>query len=151
MTHRDYDDAFPSRRVELRADYAHGLAGGAQLSTGAILARTHAGGNNRDNDSANIYLTYRPGKPIGPAKAAFTVAAAQSNYPSYLLLNPFPVAVPGGREDITFFGSATFQFDQFGYAGFSPALTLSTRRTSSNVSRFDTQELTLSIGIKSSF
>lgn len=150
-TRRDYDDRFPSDRIELRADYAHSFTSGAQLGTGLHLSQTRAGGNNRDNDSASLYVSFKPAKRLGPAKARFTLAAVQSNYPSYLLLNPFPTAVPGGRRDTTLFGSASFQFDRFEFAGFSPELTISTRRTSSNVSRFDTNELSMSIGIKSNF
>ncbi len=150
-TRRVYDDPFPSDRVELRVDYAHAFDNGAQLGTGVLFARTRADGNNRDNDTANVYVTYRPAKRIGPAKATFTLAAVQSDYPTYLLLNPFPTPVPGGRSDQTLYGAAAFQFDQFEFAGFSPELLVSTRRTTSNVSRFDTSELTLSIGIKSSF
>ncbi|UYV35995.1 hypothetical protein N4R57_13190 [Rhodobacteraceae bacterium D3-12] len=151
FTRRDYGDPFPSNRVELRVDYAHAFENGAQLGTGVMLARTSADGNNRNNDLANLYVTYRPAKRIGPAKATFTLAAVRSDYPGYLLLNPFPTAVPGGRRDNTLYGAAAFQFDQFEFAGFSPELLLSTRQTTSNVSRFDTSEVTLSIGIKSSF
>lgn len=151
FTHRDYDDPYASKRLEFRAAYSHKFNNGAQIGTGASFARTTAGGNNRNYDSTSIYLTHKPAKPIGPAAATFTMAASRSDYSTYFLLAPFPVSVPGGRQDVTLYGAATFQFDTLEFAGFSPALTVSTRQTSSNVSRFDTSELTLSIGIKSSF
>lgn len=62
-----------------------------------------------------------------------------------------PFIVPGGREDRTLFGSADFIFEQLDYAGFVPSLKIQAQKTRSNVSRFETNEMSVSLGFVSRF
>jgi len=55
------------------------------------------------------------------------------------------------RRDQKLSLSANFVFEQIDYMGFSPSLTLNATRNISNKTLFDTQELGLSIRIKSTF
>jgi hypothetical protein len=147
ITRRDYRDPFPANVFELRADYSQKLETGARIATGLVLGRTVSDGNNRQHDRASAYLNYQPAQRLGPAKLSLTVGAGIIDYPRYNLFVP----VLGGREDTSIFGALTLQFDKLDYAGFSPAVTVRARKSNSNISRFDTSELTLSIGIKSNF
>ena len=59
--------------------------------------------------------------------------------------------VPGGREDASVYGDINVSFDNVGYAGFVPTLRLRAGQKSSNVNRFDTSEVSLSLGFESKF
>ena len=63
----------------------------------------------------------------------------------------FVQVVPGGREDLRVFASVNAFFPDYSYAGFAPVVTLSASRTDSNVSRFDTNDLSLSFTFRSTF
>lgn len=144
---RDYDDRFPATQLEARADYVITRPRGARLTGGVVLARTWADGANRAHDRATLYGNIQPARRIGPAKASLTLGVGRVDYPSYILLVP----LAGGRSENSLFGAATLHFDQLSFAGFSPAVTLHAKRTRSNISRFDVNETTLSIGIRSNF
>ena len=137
----------PALLAELRADYTRGMQSGAQLSTGLTIGKTISDAINTDQTRATAYVNYRPARRIGTARLSLTMGAGIVDYPDYRLLMP----IPGGRDDRSLFGSATMHFDKLDFAGFSPAVTMRARRSDSNISRFDTRELTLSIGIQSNF
>ncbi len=59
--------------------------------------------------------------------------------------------MPGGRSDERLFASVQATFVDYSYAGFSPLVRLNAGRTESNVSRFNLTELSLDIGIRSTF
>ncbi|MDQ2093425.1 surface lipoprotein assembly modifier [Rhodalgimonas zhirmunskyi] len=147
--HRDFATNTPvSQLAQLRFNYQHSFASGDALQTGLSLGRTFSDAINNDNRSATAYITYQPARKIGPARLSLTLGASRTTYDAYSV--GF-LAVPGGREDDSRFAAAALHFDDFSYAGFAPTLTLQTRATTSNVSRFDTQETTLSISLKSNF
>ena len=73
---------------------------------------------------------------------------SETTYPDYRILF---WSVPGGREDTRSSAEVNVSFDRLGYMGFTPTLKLSSERTLSNVSRFETDELSVSLGLRTAF
>lgn len=147
---RAFEDG-PNRPIRTR-----GLQGtlGVRLGNGDRLSLS-LGLRDSDSDSRNAvargktaYLRYDIGRPIGPVRLGLTLGAARTDYPDYAV--GF-IAVPGGRQDDTVFGSLEMLFPDLDYAGFAPTLTLRAQKTRSNFSRFDASELAVSFGIRSLF
>jgi len=84
---------------------------------------------------------------IGPARVSAGVVLGYSDYPDYVAL----FAVPGGRQDKSVYANVSLFFPDVDYAGFAPTVQISTGRKFSNVSRFDTRELSVAMGIQSKF
>lgn len=118
------------------------------LSLGLSMRDSRSDSLNATARRSTAYLRYAPKAPIGPASLTFTLGAAHANYDDYAV--GF-IRVPGGRQDDSVFGSIGILFDDLDYAGFAPSLTLKAQKTRSNVSRFDTSEIAVSIGIRSRF
>ena len=98
-------------------------------------------------DTGGLRLGYEPGATLGPLRLSFAVSAFEHRYPEYRVLFP----VPGGRADEVWRAEMQVTFEKLDYAGFVPVLDLSAERSESNVSRFETETLALSLGFKSRF
>lgn len=135
-------------QFDLGADWQHPLSNGDLwgygLSARLVDTRTAIHQENR----ATGHVTYGFGKSVGPAKVSLTLGVSVGHYPNYRLGT---IVVPGGRDDRSVFGSASFTFDTLDYAGFAPALTLQAQRTRSNVSRFSSDAISVSLGFVSRF
>ncbi|MCA0993968.1 hypothetical protein [Alloyangia pacifica] len=113
------------------------LMGGEAESDNGQIARTTRGAQ----------LAYAPAEALGPVELDLSLSAYKSHYPDYSVLLP----VPGGREDKTFRADVDVAFTKLDYAGFMPVLNISGARSDSNVSRFETETLSFSLGFKSRF
>ncbi|MDQ2089252.1 surface lipoprotein assembly modifier [Marimonas arenosa] len=152
VTRRNYDR--PNRESttgELSAVLRQDLAGGDQLALGLSVAETESDYGNFRKRRAALHLGYDVGRKIGPAKLSFVIGASLSEYPEYRLLTGLFTLTTLQREDKSLFGGVTVHFEDYGFAGFAPTLSLRGRKTESNVGRFDTEEMTLSIGLRSNF
>ncbi|MEZ5715667.1 MAG: surface lipoprotein assembly modifier [Paracoccaceae bacterium] len=147
---RSYANGQTSDSLSLRLGYSLPLADAGRLKLGLNLSHTAANGtsHNLRSDQAAVFAAFEPARKLGPARVTLALGASTADYPDYTL----PLAnLPDGRQDTGLTAQLSLAFEDFGFAGFAPELTLRGRRTQSNVGRFDTQEMTLSIGLKSNF
>ena len=94
--------------------------------------------------AATLSLAYLPAAPLLGAQASFSGALQLREYDRLRYGSTL-------RRDQKLSLSANFVFEQIDYMGVSPSLTLNATRNISNKTLFDTQELGLSLGIKSTF
>ncbi|MBE9639375.1 hypothetical protein [Salipiger mangrovisoli] len=113
------------------------LMGGAAESENGQITR----------DTRGLRLGYEPASAVGPLRLAFALSAFEHRFPDYRVLFP----VPGGRRDEVWRAGMEVTFERLDYAGFVPVLDLNAERSESNVSRFETETLSVSLGFKSRF
>ena len=145
----DRDGTFrDSTSVSVRGGYSQKLENGDGL--GLTLAFEHADSDdpNRRSESINARVRYSFAKPWGPAKASASLTLSHADYADYSV--GF-IAVPGGRQDTGAYADISLFFADYDYAGFAPKLTVRAGRKSSNVSRFETRELSVRLSVQSKF
>lgn len=133
-------------RVGGRAGYR--FEGGDAIQFGILANNTDSKTASSTSASTTAHISYEMGKPVGPASLAFGAGATYQDYPNYISGN---VVAPGGRQDAIVFASIGATFNTVDYAGFVPKVTLRAQKNKSNISRFDTTQFSVSIGIQSSF
>ena len=138
----------PSKIFNLRANYGHRFGNDTTLRLGLDLKKTQSLRINTASTGATAYLSLDLGKAIGPARVSLSIGTSFLDFPTY---NSGVVVAADGRHDTTIFTSATFTFETLDYAGFIPTVTLRAQQSRSNVSRFDTTELSVVVGIRSRF
>lgn len=124
------------------------FASGAQIGFQVQYRDTDSNGINRASDQWTGIASYQLGRDIGPASLEFSLGLSQLDYSSYQV--GF-ISVPGGRDDRSVFGGVTATFNDWGYMGFVPTLTVTSERSDSNISRFDVEETSITLGIRSEF
>ncbi|WP_456387646.1 surface lipoprotein assembly modifier [Profundibacter sp.] len=147
---RDYERVgrAPAYIARFSANARHRFEGGSALQLGVFANNTTSTWVNTSSKSATAYVSYDMGKPVGPARFTFGIGATYQDYPNYRV--GF-IVVPGGRQDSVVFANVSATFDKLDYAGFVPKLTLRAQKNASNVSRFDTTQVSVTLGIQSSF
>ncbi len=145
---RDYEtgDSGDAGRASVGLSYE--LNNGDRLSGSLFVSDTTSPIFFLDNQAAYGKLTYTLGKPIKDVRVSASIGASYTDYPNYAL--GF-IVVPGGRQDEGLFADLDLTFEAVEYAGFSPRVRIRHQRTESNVSRFDTSEWAVSVGIQSNF
>lgn len=98
--------------------------------------------------SVSARVEWQPAKQVGPVTLDLALEGTYSDYPDFRV---GIISVPGGRQDRSLAASMNLGFPDVSYRGFIPELTVAASRTRSNVSRFDTTELSLGLGIRSAF
>lgn len=115
------------------------------------LKREESENSNAARDRVDAQLKWSPaGHRFGQTPwilPHFQLGMARQTYADYTA----GFIVPGGRRDRILHAQMEFTMQQLDYAGFVPSVIVQTRRTQSNVSRFDTRETTVSLGVKSRF
>ncbi len=141
-------------------DSTHGFVGsvsgalsytfGNGAAVTAMLGYTASNTPNPVFDSTGYIgkISYAPGKPVLGMDLSAGLGASHTDYADYSL--GF-IPVPGGRQDDALFLDLEATFTSIEYAGFSPSLRLRRTLTRSNVSRYDTDEWAVSVGIASNF
>jgi hypothetical protein len=130
------------------AKLGRGLRNGDRLSVTLALRDSRARHFNGTFRSASVRTDYTFGQPVGPARISAGLVLGYSDYPKY---RSGIFLVPGGRQDKSVYGDLSLFFYRYDYAGFAPKLRLRAGRKISNDSRFDTRELSVSLGIESKF
>lgn len=125
------------------------LDNGDSMTATLALRDSDAEHPNGSYRSASLRLAYGLGRPIGPVRVDAGLVLGYTDYPEYLSAGF--IRVPGGRQDESIYGDINLFFDRYDYAGFAPMLRLRAGRKSSNDSRFDITEYTVSLGIESKF
>lgn len=103
---------------------------------------------NQRSLSTGVYASYSFAKPWGPVQISASLAVEQAAYKAYQI---GWIAVPGGRKDTLLATDLTFHFKDLTYAGFTPALRLRAGRRFSNVSRFESDVISMNFEIRSEF
>lgn len=129
--------------------YTRRLDSGALLSLGLSLAETRSDQSNTQNTTWNLRARYGFAQNWGPAKITAGLSLSLVDYPVYALTNT--LLVPGGRQDQAAHADMTLFFEDYDYLGFAPEVTVRAGRRSSNVSRFETREVSVSLGVQSKF
>jgi len=124
------------------------LPGGSRLRARLTFQNANLTGTTRDNHAVSARLDWTPADPIGPVSLSLGVSANYSDHPDYQV--GF-ISVPGGRQDTSYGADIRMSFDRLDYAGFVPVLDIGLSRTESNVSRFETEEVSVGFGIRSAF
>lgn len=128
--------------------YGRTLPNGDEIDLTIALRDARAASVNGTYDSASMRLAYAPDQRVGPARLAIGLVVGTTRYDTFIasLFRP-----PTQRTDTSLYGDVTLVFDRFDYAGFVPTLRLRTGQKTSNFSRFESRELSLSLGIGSRF
>lgn len=153
--------------VQIRSTYeTQWQSGGAVNAASVTLAgsrQNRSGGrlgwsvSVNDIDGRKVNQTYRSvmgdisyalGKPVGPVMLSAKLSAGLSDYPNYML---GLWSVTKGRQDQEIALSVDMIFADYGLWGYAPKLSLTAQQTRSNISRFDTVELGLTLGFESKF
>ena len=134
-------------QYQLHAGLNYELPKGSEIGARISYAETDSNGTNRASEQWAGILSYAPAKQLGPADLAFTLGVSTLNFDRYRVIFP----VPGGRTDESVFGGVTASFNDWGYMGFVPTLSLRGEKSRSNISRFDVDETSVSFGIRSEF
>lgn len=138
-------------RSNLRSKLTSGLSfitDGGNIVSGQLSYETQDSNNlNERYESLTMQASYSWADPVGPVHLSVSAGASFSEYPDYSIIFP----VPGGRQDTRIFGNLQAVVQGVEYAGFVPVLTLGVQDTQSNVSRFERNEYSLGIGVRSSF
>ncbi len=124
------------------------LSGGGQLGLRLQYRDTDSTGVNRASQQWTGIASYQMGRAIGPARMEFSIGASTLDFNQYRV--GF-ITVPGGRKDESVFGGVTATFKDLGYMGFVPTVSLRSEKSSSNISRFDVAETSVTLGIRSEF
>ncbi|MCZ4256797.1 hypothetical protein O4H53_14690 [Sulfitobacter sp. G21635-S1] len=140
-------DRFDTTVLDLDAGLRRKLENGDGISLALNLRHTDSDFFNARYSAATLRASYVLGRQIGPAQVSTGITAGYSDYPDFAVF----FAVPGGRQDRSVFADVNFFFADLDYAGFAPNLRISAGRTSSNVSRYETRELSVSLGVRSKF
>ncbi|MFV1465067.1 hypothetical protein [Phaeobacter sp. JH57H1] len=126
------------------------LKNGDQIDVSLALRDSRSGHVNTSSRSATLRLGYHFAKPLGPAKISTGLILGQSDYPQFIA--GFPARyLADGREDRSYYADVNLFFEDYDYAGFAPTLRLRAGKKDSNHSRFQSRELSLSLGIQSKF
>jgi len=102
---------------------------------------------NAENLAVTATLSYALGHRIGPAEVSFSLSATQRTYPVYFsnIFNRH------GRQDLKLGLGVDLTFPQAQVWGFAPTVTLTASHTSSNISRYEQDNLGVQFGLKSLF
>ncbi len=138
---------FDSQVWGATAGLRHRLKGGDGLSFSLNLRQTDSDFSNARSVAKTFYASYAFADQIGPAKVSAGLVLGHSNYSEFRALYHPSV----GRQDKSAYADINLFFPDIDYAGFAPTLKIRTGRKFSNISRYDTREVSVSLGIQSKF
>jgi hypothetical protein len=105
---------------------------------------THSKNIQIDHNMIFAQLSWDRAKPIRGVRIGAALQFQRSQYGFF----PFS---PDGRTDYGVTASLTAVFDRVQYMGFSPSVTLQWNRVHSNVSLYETRNIGIGVGIRSTF
>lgn len=151
-------------RVGLRTAVSRKRQNGDQISLSFGLRHADSDFDNGRFDSATLRLGYGFKKQWGPARIRTSLTVSAAEYPDFItarfeptgaVVNGVPVVAQvtnvTPRDDRSAHVSLTMFFPDFDYAGFAPEVTLRAGKRGSNVSRFESSQLSVTVGIQSKF
>ena len=132
----------------LRAGVTRKLANGDDLTFTLGIQDAESDFTNRQSTTLSVQALYRVAEQVGPVKVSAGLVLSGSDFPSYRVGT---IVVPGGREDRSAYATVNLFFPDYDYAGFAPSLSIRAGKRTSNVSRFDSTQLSIGLGIQSKF
>ncbi|WP_424978872.1 tetratricopeptide repeat protein [Leisingera sp. S232] len=136
----------------LGASLSRQLENGNSLSFSFGLRDTHTRNVNSAGTSATMRIGYALAQAIGPAKVSTGLILGAADYPGHVFHNGFGwQAIPGGRQDNSLYADLNVFFEDYDYAGFAPMMRIRAGKRSSNHSRYDSSEFSISLGVESKF
>ncbi|MEW2913790.1 hypothetical protein [Leisingera sp. JC11] len=136
----------------LGASLSRKLENGNSLSFTLGLRDTHTSNVNSAGTTATLRVGYAFGEAIGPAKVSTGLILGAADYPDHVFHNGLAwQTIPGGRQDQSLYADLNLFFEDYDYAGFAPMLRVRAGKRSSNHSRFESSEFSISLGIESKF
>ena len=140
------DSANDSTTFSMTGGYDHKRANGDTAGLALTLRKAESDNANSRAEAASLKLSYSFGKKWGPAEASASLTYTHSDYDDFTVLNQTP-----GREDQSLNANLSLFFSDYDYAGFAPKVTLRASRRSSNISLFETREVSVIFGVQSKF
>lgn len=141
----DISDAQDAQLWTLSTAIRHSLRDVGLVTFSAYMRDTQARSVSLDRQLYGLSAQIRLREPVLPdTYLDLSLGAAFSHYDQ-----AFPSL--GDREDTTLSLSAGLTFGALDYMGFVPRATLSLSRTESTIERYETEELGLSLGLRSAF
>ena len=140
------NDATDNDVFSISGGYDRALGNGDRFGLDLSLQKTTSDNANSRSDVASLRLSYRFAKKWGPAQASASLTYTVSDFPDYTVLT-----TNTGRQDQALNADLSLFFADYDYAGFAPKMTLRTGRKTSNISLFETRELSVMLGIQSKF
>lgn len=138
---------FDSSTASVSAGATHTVAGGDGIGLSVNLRKTESDFINYASTAASLRLTYSFADQIGPAIVSAGLVLGKTDYDDYVAV----FSVPGGKQDYATYADVNVLLPDVDYAGFAPSVNFRAGRTRSNVSRFETRELSVSLGFQSKF
>lgn len=141
--HPDLD----ANALRLGAGLRHSLGNSDVISLSLGFEDVSTEALNGEFDNLSLRLGYSFGQNWGPVKVSTGLSVARKHYSEFERFLP----VEGGRTDDTVTADLTLLFTELDVAGFIPSVQFTSRRTTSNLSRFSTEEFGVGFGIRSKF
>lgn len=134
------------------ASLSRKLQNGDSLSITLGLRDTQAESSNSNGRSATFRIGYAFDQQVGPAKINTGLILGSADYPFHTFHNGTAwQPIPGGRQDQSIYADLNVFFEDYDYAGFAPMLRVRAGKRSSNHSRFENSEFSISLGIELKF
>ncbi len=134
-------DGYAGLGLTLSAQGAQALDAG-RVSFGATLEQFDAETAAERYRGARVGGSFTFAEPAGPARIGLAGGVGRRDYPDYPL---------GRREDLRLWAQAEATFTEWDFAGFAPVATLTAGRTESTIDRFDRDEVSLGLSLRSTF
>lgn len=146
-----YSDVSNSRDqtiLQVGATYRQKLGNGDSFSIALTTRDTRSDAGNVPSTTTSLHTSYAFGKKLGPAKVSASLLLGNTEYPDFrAVLGTFR----GTRDDVSAYADVTFFFEDYDFAGFAPTMRIRTGERSSNISTFDSRELSVTLGVRSKF
>ncbi len=139
------DDRFPDRFIyTLGLLYTQTLPNNDRLDVSVTGLFNDANDIEENFTDTQLTLGYGFDQAILGTKWSFSVGVGHTEY------KEFSLSLDGRRDDYASIGG-TVVFEDISYFGFSPSVSVSARRTKSNVDQFTSSQLQARVGISSNF
>jgi len=128
------------------------LGNGDRVDVSLGLRDTRAKSKYFASQTTTLRLGYAFDEQVGPARVSTGLILGNSAYPDQIVYTGSAwQPVPGGRTDRSAYADLNLFFADYDYAGFAPQLRLRAGRRFSNLSKYDSSEFSVSLGIQSKF
>jgi hypothetical protein len=151
-TNPSYDWRADTLRTTLRGGVDLRTANGDRWRIGLGVFATDAGtgidAGLKENTGGFLRLGWTRGRPVGPFEISASLGLGYTDFPDFT--TGF-IPVPGGRQDTTYSAEITLTHEDMNWMGFAPAVTFLARETTSNVSSFESRNIGVGFGLRSTF
>lgn len=150
LEQRERTDGRPrgDRVLSFQVSATHRLPKAGLLSGALFCSFYDTPLSGRSSSTIGARIAFAPAKDLGPARLSVNFGLQRAEFDGYALAG---ILVPGGRVDTMGYGELQVWFPKMQYMGFAPELSLRHQTTRSNVSRFQTSETSVTLGIRSTF